>query len=75
MDFMDLVTGSGVVIVAGILGAALVAWLLPRKELFGAMNDPGRSLGPFRYSAGWMIEVGRYLPIAALAFVLLGWLG
>lgn len=75
LDFMDLVTGSGVVIVAGIVGAALIAWLLPRRELFGAMNDPGRRLGPLHYSAGWMIEVGRYLPIAALAIILLGWLG
>jgi len=36
------------------------------------MNDPERRLGPLRYYAGWIIEVGHYLPIAALAVVILG---
>ena len=74
LDFVDLATGSGVVIVAGIVGTAIIAWLLPRDELFGAMNAPVRRFGPFFYSAGWMIQVGRYLPLAVLAILLLGWL-
>ena len=74
LDFVDLATGSGVVIVAGIVGTAIIAWLLPRDELFGAMNAPARRFGPFLYSAGWMIQVGRYLPLAVLAILLLGWL-
>jgi len=74
LDFIDLATGSGVVIVAGVVGTAIIAWLLPRNELFDAMNSPVRRFGPFRYSAGWMIDVGRYLPLAVLGILLLGWL-
>lgn len=74
LDFIDLATGSGIVIVAGVAGTALIAWLLPRNELFDAMNAPVRRFGPALCSAGWMIGVGRYLPLAVLAILLLGWL-
>ena len=72
LDFMDMVTGSGVVIVAGIMGAALIGWLIPRNDLFNAMNAPVYVRGRFRYSAGWMIVVAKYLPLAAILLVVLG---
>lgn len=75
LDFMDLATGSGVVIVAGIVGAALIAWIVPRNELFTSMNAPAIVRGRFRYSAGWMIAAARYLPLAALAMLLVQVLG
>ena len=70
LDFMDLVTGSGVVIVAGIAGAAIIAWLFPRKALFGSMNCPPLTRGYLRYSPSWMIDVARYLPLVAIAMLL-----
>jgi len=72
LDFMDLVTGSGVVIVAGILGAALISWMIPRNDLFNAMNAPVYVRGQLRYSAGWMIAVARYLPVAAIMLIVVG---
>jgi NSS family neurotransmitter:Na+ symporter len=62
LDFMDEMAGSGVVIVAGILGAALIAWLLPKADLLAAMNS--------RLPNQWIIYVGRILPIGAVAMLL-----
>jgi len=61
-----------VVIVAGVLGAALIGWMIPRNDLFNAMNSPVYVNGRFRYSAAWMIVVGRYLPLAAVLLAILG---
>jgi hypothetical protein len=54
--------GSGVVIVAVILGAALIAWLLPKADLLAAMNS--------RLPNQWIIYVGWILPIGAVAMLL-----
>lgn len=71
LDVIDKATGSGVVIVAGIVGAALIAWLLPKKQLLAAINSPSRKLGPVTLSASLVIAVGRYLPIAAVLVLLI----
>tara|TARA_B100000029_G_C17283447_1_gene854276 strand:+ start:1 stop:777 length:777 start_codon:yes stop_codon:yes gene_type:complete len=39
LDMMDQVTGSGVVLAAGVVGAVLIAWLIPNAELLAAMNS------------------------------------
>ena len=70
LDVMDQITGSGVVVTAGIVGAALIAWLLPRAHLFKAMNARSRRVGPFTLSPQWMISVGRYLPAATIVLLL-----
>lgn len=62
LDAMDQITGSGVVIVAGIVGASLITWLIPRSGLLEAMNS--------HFSHGWIIEIGRYLPIGAVVLML-----
>ena len=74
LDVMDQITGSGVVVAAGIVGAALIAWLLPRTHLFKAMNARSRRIGPFTLSYQWMISVGRYLPAATVALLLITYL-
>jgi len=74
LDMMDQIMGSGVVVVAGIAGAALIAWLLPRTRLLDAINAPSRRLGPITASPQWMISVGRYLPVAAAALLLFTYL-
>jgi NSS family neurotransmitter:Na+ symporter len=62
LDLMDQTTGSGVVIVAGIVGAALIAWFVPRTTLLDAMNS--------RLPNNWIIYIGRYLPIVAVLLLL-----
>jgi len=74
LDMMDQITGSGVVITAGIVGAALIAWLLPRTQLLAAMKARARRVGPILFFPHWMIWVGRYLPAAAVALMLVTYL-
>ncbi len=71
LDVIDKATGSGVVIVAGIVGAALIAWLLPKQQLLEAINTPSRRLGPVTFSPTAIITVGRYLPIVAMLVLLI----
>jgi NSS family neurotransmitter:Na+ symporter len=74
LDVMDQVAGSGVVLVAGIVGAALIAWMLPGDSLVRAVNAPPRRLGPIMFSSRWIISVGRYVPLAAVALLLFTYL-
>jgi NSS family neurotransmitter:Na+ symporter len=74
LDMMDQIAGSGVVVVAGIIGASLIAWLLPRDRFIRAINAPPRHLGPISFSSGWIISIGRYLPPAAVGLLLLTYL-
>ncbi len=74
LDVIDQLTGSGIVIVAGVAGAALISWMLPRKLLLEAINTPTRRLGPIVISADIIIWVGRYLPIVATAVWLVTYL-
>lgn len=74
LDVMDQLTGSGVVIIAGIIGAALIAWKLPVAQLLNAINAPSWRLGSVTFSPRWIIRVGRYLPAAAVALWLVTYL-
>jgi NSS family neurotransmitter:Na+ symporter len=74
LDVIDQIAGSGVVVVAGIAGAALIAWLLPKTQILNAINAPSRRLGPITLSPRWIISVGRYLPAAAAGLLLLTYL-
>jgi SNF family Na+-dependent transporter len=74
LDVMDQITGSGIVVTAGIIGAALIAWLFPRAHLFKAMNAHSHRIGPITLSPQWMISVGRYLPAATVALLLVTYL-
>ena len=74
LDAMDQITGSGVVVGAGIIGAALIAWLLPKTHLSKAMNARSRRVGPITLSYQWMISIGRYLPAATVALLLVTFL-
>ena len=74
LDVMDQLTGSGVVIVAGIAGACLIAWKLPTPKLLDAISAPTRRLGPISFSPRWIIQVGRYLPAAAVILLVVTYL-
>ena len=74
LDVIDQAAGSGVVLVAGIVGAALIAWRLPRRRLLAAINNHGRPTWLITLSENWFILVGRYLLIAAVALLLVTYL-
>ncbi len=74
LDVIDQIAGSGIVLVAGIVGAALIAWRLPVDRLAEAINAPPRRLGPITFSSRWLISVGRYLPLVAVALWLFTYL-
>jgi len=74
LDIIDQIAGSGVVLVAGIIGAALIAWMLSRDRLVHAINAPPRRLGPIMFSSRWIILIGRYLPLVAAALLLFTYL-
>jgi len=62
LNLIDQTAGSGAVIVAGILRAALIAWIIPKAGLLQAMNS--------RLSNTWIIYADRLMPIAAAAVLL-----
>jgi NSS family neurotransmitter:Na+ symporter len=74
LDVIDQIAGSGVVLIVGIVGAAVIAWILPGDRLIRAINAPSRRLGPIMFSSRWIIVVGRYLPLAAVALLLFTYL-
>ena len=70
LDVIDQITGSGVVLAAGIVGAALIAWQLPRKSLLAAINNHKQPAWLVTLSENWFILVGRYLAAAVVALLL-----
>ena len=74
LDVIDQAAGSGVVLVAGIVGAALIAWRLPRRRLLAAINNHKQPAWLITLSENWFILVGRYLLIAAVALLLVTYL-
>lgn len=71
LDIVDQLTGSGVIVVAGIAGAALITWMLPKDSLIDSINSQDRKIGPVVFSSNWIIQIGRYLPPAAVLLVLI----
>lgn len=64
LEQIDYLTGSGIVLVAGIVGAALVAWLVPLKRLVNAFESDAKWPGTA------VVLIARWLPIAAIAIYL-----
>ncbi len=74
LDWVDQVTGSGVVVVVGIAGAALIAWRTPKQKLVQEMTAGVWRIGPVRLSPYGIVEVGRYMPAAALILLTVTWM-
>ncbi|MGI2335635.1 MAG: sodium-dependent transporter [Dehalogenimonas sp.] len=70
LEVVDQLTGSGVIVAAGIAGAAFITWMLPKSSIIESINSPDKKLGPLVFSANWIIQIGRYLPVAAAALLL-----
>ena len=66
LEWADRIVGSGVVVVVGFAGAALIAWMLPRRAMVEEMTSGWRQTGPMRLLPYGAIEVGKYVPAAAL---------
>ncbi len=67
LEWADQIASSGVAVVVGFAGAALIAWRLPRRALVEEMTSGWWQAGPLRLLPYGAIELGRYMPAAALA--------
>jgi NSS family neurotransmitter:Na+ symporter len=70
LEIVDKFAGSGIVLAAGIIGAAIIAWKIPLHRLIESINAPTRRFGPIVFSSNWIIMIGRFLPIAVVALLL-----
>lgn len=71
LEWVDQITGSGIVVVLGISGAALIAWRLPRLKLVEEMTAGVWQIGPVRLSPYGIIDMGRYMPAAAIILLII----
>ena len=67
LEWVDQITSSGIAVVVGFAGAALIAWMLPRRAMVEEMTSGWWQAGPIRLLPYGAIELGRYMPAAALA--------
>lgn len=66
LDWVDQLTGSGIVVVVGLIGVTLIAWRLPRAKLVEEMSARVWRVGPVRLSPYAIVAFGRYIPAAAV---------
>ena len=71
LDWVDQLAGSGLVVVVGITGAALISWLIPRRDLVDEMIGTAWQTRPARLLCHGMVEAGRYMPASALILLAL----
>ena len=71
LDWVDQMAGSGLVVAVGIVGAALIAWLIPRRDLMDEMIGAGWRGRPVQLVCRGMVEAGRYMPASALILLAL----
>jgi len=72
LDLVDQVTGSGVIVVLGLGGAALLARKLPTRSLAAAFDSNEWSVGRVRLGPRTVIGWAAILPVLAAAFSILG---
>ena len=71
LDWVDQLAGSALVVVVGIVGAALISWLIPRRDLVDEMIGAAWQGRPVRLLCRGMVEAGRYMPASALVLLAL----
>lgn len=72
LDRVDQATGSGVIVVLGLLGAAVLALRLPRRALAAAFDADDLRVGPIHLGPRLLIRWAAVLPAVAAAAYLLG---
>lgn len=65
LDRVDQATGSGVIVILGLLGAALLARRLPRRTLVAAFHSDPVSIGPFSLGPETVVRWAVALPVLA----------
>ncbi len=64
LEVVDLFAATQIVVASGIIGGALISWLVPRERLVEKMGVTHEG------AAWWMITAARYLPIPVLILLL-----
>ncbi len=65
LEVVDMFAATQVVVTCGVVGAAIISWLIPRDSLLQSIGENRRRM------VGWMIFIGRYLPIPVLIISLI----
>ena len=65
LEQVDFLTGSGIVLVAGMVGTSILAWRTPRQELFSVVDSKAKRL------VAAAILIARWLPLAPIILYLL----
>ncbi len=65
LEVVDLFAATQVVVLCGVIGAGIIAWLIPRESLVVSLGIKNRLM------INWIIFIGRYLPIPVLVFSIL----
>lgn len=72
LEIVDQATGSGVIVVLGLVGAAVLALGLPRRALAASFDADSRRVGQFRLGPRLIITWGAVLPVVAAVGYVLG---
>jgi len=65
LDVMDMFAATQILVTAGLVTGAAIAWFIPRGRLVAKLGVRSRRVGHF------IITVGRYLPLAVLAIFII----
>lgn len=69
LDHVDHVTGSGVIVVLGLVGAGVLAWRLPRRALVASFHTDPMRLGRIRHDPTMIVRWAMALPfVVAVAY-------
>ena len=71
LDWVDQLAGSGLVVVVGMVGAAIISWLIPKRDLVEEMIGAVWQGRPVRLLCHGIVEAGRYIPASAIILLAL----
>ena len=60
LEVVDMFAATQIVVTCGVVGAAIIAWMIPRESLLESIGENRQR------SVSWMIFIGRYLPVPVL---------
>lgn len=65
LEVVDLFAATQIVVTCGVIGAAIISWLIPRENLLASIGEDKKRM------VAWMIFIGRYLPAPVLIISLI----
>lgn len=76
LDVVDRTTGSGILLVIGLVGTTILALRLPRRRLIASFNaGPVRRIGGVRIRASWIVTWAAVVPLLAVGLFLAAAIG